>query len=704
MSLIRYSSDDTRSVVLRHQHTLVLYDPHSRQIILREASPTSPAETSQSCPYCKRPMHHGEEPATDPLGPSLGHRSRSNTPLAESGFVDQQYFRMLESSIPIEGELRRSIPLPRLDTLDSEDEVHSEDEVSCLPQDTGIKASAFSPGYFERFFVMEKELGKGGKGIVLLVRHVLDGVSLGKFACKRVPVGNNHEWLEKVLIEVQLLQKLSHPNLVSYRHVWLENAQLSNFGPTVPCAFILQQACHWCSCLQRNLLNHWPYQLLQFWRSSPLCVRFCKATNQRVAERSASAEVSRAARFTTTALQPSTTTFQADHLFLPRHCPWLNHLHSNGFIHRDLKPSNCLLHDTGIPGEQFKVLVSDFGEVQSQNEARKSTGNTGTISYCAPEVLKRVSPSGAYENFTTKSDIFSLGMILHFMCFGKLPYVGADQINEENEDLDALREEISAWQGLSDEEKIRTDLPERLYHSLQTLIHPDPNVRPTAEDILLGIEMGIGEESPPMAGSIGGQKGVCEMDESQALGFRRISPVADSPRSVTPVDPLASKLHPEYSTFKSNGKPTTEHRKAPSTISKKTPKKTSKLCQSSEPPASPPLAPASATVNESSMILRPRVNPGVPEAALEALPAGFSWRDKMFANYMILKIIVFFVKVVSLSQPCMPAAPKSSVYYPILGLAILDFTAPPLTLTIVLGVTHVVLLFLVRISVGLCVY
>jgi hypothetical protein len=36
---------------------------------------------------------------------------------------------------------------------------------------------------------MEKELGKGGKGVVLLVRHVLDSVSLGKFACKRVPVG-----------------------------------------------------------------------------------------------------------------------------------------------------------------------------------------------------------------------------------------------------------------------------------------------------------------------------------------------------------------------------------------------------------------------------------------------------------------------------------------------------------------------------------
>lgn len=43
-----------------------------------------------------------------------------------------------------------------------------------------------------RFFVQEKELGRGGKGVVLLVRHVLDGVSLGQFACKRVPVGEYH--------------------------------------------------------------------------------------------------------------------------------------------------------------------------------------------------------------------------------------------------------------------------------------------------------------------------------------------------------------------------------------------------------------------------------------------------------------------------------------------------------------------------------
>jgi hypothetical protein len=43
----------------------------------------------------------------------------------------------------------------------------------------GIKREAFSPNYFAKFFTEEKELGRGGKGVVLLVKHELDGVFLG---------------------------------------------------------------------------------------------------------------------------------------------------------------------------------------------------------------------------------------------------------------------------------------------------------------------------------------------------------------------------------------------------------------------------------------------------------------------------------------------------------------------------------------------
>lgn len=42
-----------------------------------------------------------------------------------------------------------------------------------------IRRDAFSPNYFNTFFVEERELGRGGKGVVLLVRHEIDGCHLG---------------------------------------------------------------------------------------------------------------------------------------------------------------------------------------------------------------------------------------------------------------------------------------------------------------------------------------------------------------------------------------------------------------------------------------------------------------------------------------------------------------------------------------------
>lgn len=206
-------------------------------------------------------------------------------------------------------------------------------------------------------------------------------------------------------------------------------------------------------------------------------------------------------------------------------------------------------------------------------------------------------------------------------------------------------------------------------------------------------------------GSISTQKSGSEMDDSQALGFRRISPVADSPRSVTPINPIDVALHPEHASAAAKGKPApvAEHRKAASTS-----KTASKLSQCEESPATPPPMPAPPATEEgeSPIILRPAIPPAVPETASGGLPGGTGWRTRVFGpGYIAVKIAVFFVKVVSLTQPCMPVAPRLSVYYPLLGLAVLDFTAPALTLTVVLGVMHAALLLLVRISGGrLCVY
>jgi hypothetical protein len=62
---------------------------------------------------------------------------------------------------------------------DSENSVEFVASTPAVAGRSSIKKEAFSPNYFKRFFIEEKELGRGGKGVVLLVRHELDRVSLG---------------------------------------------------------------------------------------------------------------------------------------------------------------------------------------------------------------------------------------------------------------------------------------------------------------------------------------------------------------------------------------------------------------------------------------------------------------------------------------------------------------------------------------------
>jgi serine/threonine protein kinase len=349
------------------------------------------------------------------------------------------------------------------------------------PSSTGISSTAFAQDYFSKFFTVERELGRGGRGVVLLVQHMLDSVPLGHFACKRVPIGDDHEWLEKVLVEVQLLTQLSHQNLVSYRHVWLEDYQINAFSPSVPCAFILQQYCN-----GGDLHNY----VCGDARTS--------TTTQQLKERFRRRSKGEAEMPTLTQREPKRLHFDEIYSFFKDITAGLRFLHLHNFIHRDLKPSNCLLHRTG---HETRVLVSDFGEAQYEYVARKSTGATGTISYCAPEVLMKVNSDGPFGDFTFKSDIFSLGMILHFLCFANLPYRYSDVLHEEREDVDKLRAEIVGWEGFDDQKRLRPELPMELYAFLKRLLSLDPDQRPSAEDVNHGVSTGRLSDTFPGIGA-----------------------------------------------------------------------------------------------------------------------------------------------------------------------------------------------------------
>lgn len=87
----------------------------------------------------------------------------------------------------------------------------------------------------------------------------------------------------------------------------------------------------------------------------------------------------------------------------------LEHAHLHGVVHRDIKPANILIDS------HSRALLGDFGIAQSANRAGKQALSLGTLRYMAPEQLEG-------KDLDPRSDVFSLGVVLHEALTGKVPY------------------------------------------------------------------------------------------------------------------------------------------------------------------------------------------------------------------------------------------------------------------------------------------
>ena len=98
----------------------------------------------------------------------------------------------------------------------------------------------------------------------------------------------------------------------------------------------------------------------------------------------------------------------------------LSFIHKKNIVHRDIKPENILF---GQKDDYSTLKLIDFG-LATTTKIKKGKNAVGSPYYMAPEIIK--------GQYSCKTDMWSVGVILHLMLTGSFPFKG-DREGDEND-------------------------------------------------------------------------------------------------------------------------------------------------------------------------------------------------------------------------------------------------------------------------------